>query len=249
MDFGLAEELRRRCSAEALRWQAKLRQLVAIPSVSSSASPEELVHAAAETATVLAGAGCEEVRLLETGGGPPAVFARGPRRPGPSVLLYAHYDVQPAGDLARWMSPPFVAVERDGRLYGRGSSDDKAGIVTHAAALSAWGDEVPISVSILVEGEEEVGSPHLGELLATYSDLLRADVVVLADCGNWDVGEPALTTSLRGLVDCTVEVRTGSRSLHSGIWGGPIPDALSALVRILCRLLDDHGGVAVGGLP
>ncbi|MGH3509039.1 MAG: M20/M25/M40 family metallo-hydrolase, partial [Nocardioidaceae bacterium] len=132
--------------------------------------------------------------------------------------------------------------------YGRGSADDKAGIAAHLAAIRAHGADLPVGVTVLVEGEEEVGSPTLQAFLDEYAELLAADVIVIADSGNWDIGVPALTTSLRGLVDCIVEVRTLEHAVHSGMWGGVVPDAVSALVRLLATLLDEEGNVAVEGL-
>jgi acetylornithine deacetylase/succinyl-diaminopimelate desuccinylase-like protein len=164
------------------------------------------------------------------------------------VLLYAHHDVQPVGDPDLWDSPPFEPTERGDRLYGRGAADDKAGIAAHLAAIRAHGDALPVGVTVLVEGEEEVGSPTLAAFLEAHQDLLAADVIVIADSGNWDIGEPALTTSLRGLVDCFIEVRTLDHAVHSGMWGGLVPDALTAMVRLLASLHDDDGNVAVAGL-
>jgi acetylornithine deacetylase/succinyl-diaminopimelate desuccinylase-like protein len=164
------------------------------------------------------------------------------------VLLYAHHDVQPEGDPSQWASPPFEPTERDGRLYGRGSADDKAGIATHLAAFRAHGGNPPVGVTVFVEGEEESGSPSLGALLAAHRDLLAADVIVIADSDNWSTEIPSLTVSLRGLADCVVEVATLDHGLHSGMWGGVVPDALSALVRLLASLHDDDGNVAVAGL-
>jgi cysteinylglycine-S-conjugate dipeptidase len=166
----------------------------------------------------------------------------------PTVLLYAHHDVQPVGDPADWDSDPFEPTERGSRLYGRGAADDKAGIAAHLAAVRAHGADLPVGVTVFVEGEEEVGSPTLGAFLEAHQDLLGADVIVIADSGNWDIGEPALTTSLRGLVDCFVEVRTLDHGVHSGMWGGVVPDALMVLVRLLATLHDDEGNVAVAGL-
>ncbi len=177
------------------------------------------------------------------------MVARRPAPEGaPTVLLYAHHDVQPVGDPADWDSEPFEPTERGDRLYGRGAADDKAGIAAHLAAIRAHGDDLPVGVTVLVEGEEEVGSPTLEAFLDEHQDLLAADVIVIADSGNWDIGEPALTTSLRGLVDCFVEVRTLDHGVHSGMWGGVVPDAVTAMVRLLATLHDDEGNVAVEGL-
>ena len=164
------------------------------------------------------------------------------------MLLYAHHDVQPVGDRSLWESDPFEPVERDGRLYGRGAADDKAGIMAHVAALRAFGDALPVGVVLFIEGEEEYGSDSLEQLLAEHRDEIASDVIVIADSGNWDIGVPALTTSLRGIVNCFVEVRTLDHAVHSGMFGGAVPDALTALVRLLATLHDDAGDVAVDGL-
>ena len=164
------------------------------------------------------------------------------------MLLYAHHDVQPPGDLALWHSDPFEPVERDGRLYGRGAADDKAGIMAHVAALRAFGDALPVGVTVFIEGEEEFGSGSLERLLTEYRDDLTADVIVIADSANWDIGVPAFTTSLRGLVNCVVTVRVLAQAVHSGIFGGAVPDALTVLCRLLATLHDEAGDVAVPGL-
>jgi acetylornithine deacetylase/succinyl-diaminopimelate desuccinylase-like protein len=166
----------------------------------------------------------------------------------PTVLLYAHHDVQPVGDPADWETEPFEPTERGDRLFARGAADDKAGIAAHLAAVRAWGDELPVGVTVLVEGEEEIGSPTLEAFLAEHRERLRADVIVIADSANWDIGVPALTTSLRGLVDCVVELRTLKHGVHSGMWGGIVPDALTALCRLVATLHDDRGNVAIDGL-
>jgi acetylornithine deacetylase/succinyl-diaminopimelate desuccinylase-like protein len=199
-------------------------------------------------AKLLQEAGFDDVQIVSEGGAP-AVIARHPAPPGaPTVLLYAHHDVQPEGDHTQWDSPPFVPTERDGRLYGRGSADDKAGIATHLAAFRAHDGGPPVGVTVFVEGEEESGSPSLPALLATYRDALACDVIVIADSDNWSVDVPSLTVSLRGLCDCVVEVATLDHGLHSGLWGGVVPDALSVLVRLLASLHHDDGSVAVEGL-
>jgi acetylornithine deacetylase/succinyl-diaminopimelate desuccinylase-like protein len=234
--------------------RAGLERLVRIPSVSSDPSAHAHVEASAvEVARQLSDAGLSEVEVVRADGGLPAVIGRRRGRPGaPTVLLYAHHDVQPAGDAGAWRSEPFTPVERDGRLYGRGAADDKAGIAVHCAALralqGAFGDDLRVGVGVLVEGEEEVGSPTLPALLAEHRDRLAADVLVLADSTNWRVGVPALTTSLRGGVSVVVEVATLRHAVHNGVYGGPVPDALTALSRLLATLHDDDGDVAVDGL-
>lgn len=241
------DDLRSTVDQQAATLRHDLERLVRIPSVSAPGfDPAEVRRTAEATADVLASAGLGDVRLLEVDGAHPAVFGEVAAPPkAPTVLLYAHHDVQPAGDEDDWESPPFEPVERGGRLYGRGTSDDKCGIAVHAAALRAHRGTPPVGVKVFVEGEEEIGSVHLGEFLHRYQDLLSADAIVIADSANWRVGHPALTTSLRGLVDCVVEVRTLRQGVHSGLFGGALPDALSTLVRLLATLHDDQGRVAI----
>ncbi|MDD4868895.1 MAG: M20/M25/M40 family metallo-hydrolase, partial [Mycobacterium sp.] len=226
-----------------------LEELVRIASVWADPDRRAEVHRSAQAvADLLSRAGFGDVCTVSEGGAP-AVIARHPAPPGaPTVLLYAHHDVQPEGDSGQWASPPFEPTERGGRLYGRGSADDKAGIATHLAAFRAHGGRPPVGVTVFVEGEEESGSPSLGRLLAAHRDTLAADVIVIADSENWTTDIPALTVSLRGLADCVVEVATLDHGLHSGLWGGVVPDALSVLVRLLASLHDDDGNVAVAGL-
>jgi cysteinylglycine-S-conjugate dipeptidase len=230
--------------------RADLEALVRIPSVSADPARAADVQRSAEvTAGLFRAEGFDDVQILTAGGGAPAVVARRPAPAGaPTVLLYAHHDVQPIGDPADWDSEPFEPTERGDRLYGRGAADDKAGIAAHLAAIRAHGDDLPVGITVLVEGEEEVGSPTLEAFLAEYQDLLAADVIVIADSGNWDIGKPALTTSLRGLVDCFVEVRTLDHGVHSGMWGGVVPDAVTTMARLLATLHDEDGNVAVEGL-
>lgn len=227
-----------------------LNRLVRIPSVSAPGFDAADVRRSAEaSANWLERSGFAGVRLLEIDGAHPAVFGSVPGPAGsPTVLLYAHHDVQPPGPGELWASPPFEPTERHGRLYGRGTADDKAGIAVHAAALQAWGGKPPVSVAVFIEGEEEIASVHLAEFLDKYAELLRADAIVLADCSNWSIGQPSLTTSLRGILDCVVEVRTLDHAVHSGIFGGPVPDALTALARLIATLHDATGNVAVEGL-
>jgi acetylornithine deacetylase/succinyl-diaminopimelate desuccinylase-like protein len=230
--------------------RADLEALVRIPSVSADPARADDVRRSAEaTAELFRAEGFDDVQILSAGGGAPAVVARRPAPEGaPTVLLYAHHDVQPTGDLAHWDSEPFEPTERGDRLYGRGTADDKAGIAAHLAAVRVFGTDLPVGVTVLVEGEEEVGSPTLELFLEEHQHLLEADVIVIADSGNWDIGVPALTTSLRGLVDGVVELRTLEHGVHSGMWGGVVPDAVTAMVRLLATLHDDKGNVAVEGL-
>lgn len=226
-----------------------LEDLVRIESVWADPARRDQVHRSAQAVVdLLSEAGFDDVRIVSEGGAP-AVIAHYPPPPGaPTVLLYAHHDVQPEGDRGQWHSSPFEPTERDGRLYGRGTADDKAGIATHLAAFRAHGGRPPVGVTVFVEGEEESGSPSLGRLLAAHRDALAADVIVIADSDNWSTTIPALTVSLRGMADFVVEVATLDHGLHSGLWGGVVPDALTVLVRLLASLHDDDGNVAVQGL-
>ena len=243
------DQLRTRVTEVLPGIRRDLEDLVRIESVSADPARSGEVQRSAEAVRDLfAAEGCETV-VVSASGGAPAVIAHKPGPTGaPTVLLYAHHDVQPENDHAEWDSPPFEPTERDGRLYARGAADDKAGIVAHLAALRVFGDDLPVGVTLFIEGEEEVGSDTLVDLLREHRDRLAADVIVIADSGNWDIGVPALTTSLRGLVRADVEVRTLTHAVHSGMWGGLVPDALMALSRLLTSLHDEVGNVAVDGL-
>ncbi|MFJ6002310.1 dipeptidase [Arthrobacter sp. NPDC092385] len=236
----------------------QLSSLVAIQGIAWEAfDATELDRSAEAVAELIRGAGIDDVRILrvDNGGTPggPAVVARRPAAAGrPTVLLYAHHDVQPPGDPALWETEPFVATERNGRLYGRGAADDKAGIMAHVGAIGALtqvlGDSFGVGVTLFIEGEEEAGSPTFRAFLETYRDDLEADVIIVADSSNWKVGVPALTTSLRGLVDGTIEVQVLDHAVHSGMFGGPVLDAPTLLARLIATLHDDAGDVAIAGL-
>ena len=242
------EQVRAAVAAQMPGVRADLENLVRIPGIAFDGFDfAEVERSAQAVAELLRGVGLT-VEIARAGG-QPAVIGHRPAPPGaPTVLLYAHHDVQPIGDRTAWLSEPFEPTERDGRLYGRGCADDKAGVMAHVAALRAFGDDLPVGVVVFVEGEEEFGSDSLEELLRVHRDKLAADVIVIADSGNWDIGQPALTTSLRGIVNSFVEVRTGSHAVHSGMFGGAMPDALMTLSRLLATLHDDTGEVAVAGL-
>ena len=227
-----------------------LEALVRIESVSADPERAGEVQRGAEAVRDLFAAEGFDTQITSIAGGRAAVIAhkRSSREGAKTVLLYAHHDVQPENDHAEWDSPPFEPTERDGRLYARGAADDKAGIVAHLGALRVHGDDLPVNVVMFVEGEEEIGSPTLVPFLEQHLEDLRSDVIVIADSANWSIGVPALTTSLRGLVRLDVEVRTLDHAVHSGMWGGLVPDSLMTLSRVIATLHDDDGNVAVEGL-
>lgn len=236
-----------------------LSDLVRIPGIAWPAFPIENLHQSAERVA-------EEFRLTgifetveirhsvvngETGA--PAIVARRAARNGrPQVLLYAHHDVQPPGDAEKWGTPPFQPTVIDGRIYGRGAADDKAGIVAHLTAIQVLRDMVgpdfELGISVFIEGEEEAGSPTFRKFLEENRDVLEADVIIVADSSNWTTSIPALTTTLRGLVSQVIEVSTLDHALHSGMYGGAVPDAMTAIIKLLATLHDADGNVNVHGL-
>lgn len=243
-------EIRQAVEEDAPRIRDELEQLIRIPSVSAPGYPASEVRRSAEVvARMMENSGLTGVRLLEIEGAHPAIYGEMSGPPGaPTVLLYAHHDVQPPGPDAQWDTTPFEPFERNGRLFGRGSADDKAGIVLHLASIRALRNNLPVTIKVFIEGEEEIGSAHLVDFLNEYTELLSSDAIVIGDAGNWRIGTPTLTTSLRGLVDCKVTIRTLRYAVHSGSFGGTYPDANTALARVLASLHHDDGSVAVEGL-
>lgn len=240
---------------------ADLGALVRIPSIAFPGFDRAEVERSAEAVRgLLDGLGIfdrVEVKTAPVAGsgerGMPAVLATRPARNGrPTILLYAHHDVQPVGDETLWESAPFEPTVRDGRLYGRGAADDKAGIMAHVGALRAFvetvGTDFDLGINLFIEGEEEAGSGSFAAFLSENADALRADVIVVADSGNWDAVTPALTVSLRGNARFTLGVKTLHHASHSGMFGGAVPDAMLATTKLLSTLWDADGGVAVDGL-
>lgn len=238
---------------------AELASLVRIPSVSWDAFDPAEVRASAEHIAELAretgffhSVRIEQAELEPGVLGQPAVLAHRPAEPGfPHVVLYAHHDVQPPGDAALWTSAAYEPTLRDDRLYGRGSSDDKAGVVTHLAAVRALqtlGGEPRIGVTLFVEGEEENGSRSFAQFLHDHRAELAGDVIVVCDSDNVDTEQPALTVALRGNVTFRMTVRTLEHANHSGMFGGAVPDALMALIRLINGCWNENGSVAIPGL-
>lgn len=228
----------------------RLEALVRIPSIAFPGFDPEPVHAmGAAVVELFEAAGASGVKLLDVPGGYPCVYADLPGPAGsPTVLLYAHYDVQPAPKSQGWTSEPFDPVTKaDGRIYGRGAADDKSGLVIHYGTLALLGPDRPCSVKILVEGEEETIS-HLEAFVEDNPELFAADAYVIADIGPQKVGRPGLTTALRGDVACTVTVRTLANPVHSGMFGGAAPDALTAMIRVLDSLHDENGDTVIAGV-
>ena len=246
-------DLRTRVSSLMPQALEDLAELVGCKSVADPRQfpASECLRAAQLVIEKFTDAGLQDLRLEQTPDGHPAVFGEIPPPSGaPTVLLYCHYDVQPPLDPTgtAWKSPPFELTERDGRWYGRGSSDCKGNIVAHLTALRALGADLPVGIKLIAEGSEEQGTGGLEAFVPTHADLLRADAIIVADVGNFALGVPTLTTALRGLTNVTVTVSSLQGAMHSGMFGGPAPDALLALIRMLATLRDAHGNTTIQGL-
>ncbi|WP_335980013.1 dipeptidase [Streptomyces sp. CA2R106] len=235
------------------RARTELAELVSFASVADERQypRSELRKAADWIAAALTADGFEDVALLDTPDGTQSVYGLLPGPAGaPTVLLYAHYDVQPPLDEAQWLSPPFELTERDGRWYGRGAADCKGGLLMHLTALRALRAHggVPVNVKVIVEGSEEQGTGGLERYAEAHPELLTADAIVIGDTGNFRVGLPTVTASLRGMAMAEVRVSTLAGNLHSGQFGGAAPDALAALIQMLASLRDASGATTVDGL-
>ena len=245
-------DLRSRITELMPQAREELAELVAIKSVADPRQfpPEECHRAAQWVLDHFAALGFDDARLAETADGSNAVVgSRQCTRPdAPTVLLYAHYDVQPPLDDAAWQTPPFELVEKDGRWYGRGTADCKGNILMHLLALRALGQDVPVNLKLVVEGSEEQGTGGLEAFVVDNADLLRADTILVCDTGNAAVGQPAATVSLRGMVNVVVTVEALASEVHSGMFGGAAPDALAALIAMLASLRDAAGNTTVEGL-
>jgi len=231
-----------------------LYDLIKIPSVSfPDFDPTTLDKSADAVANILKKSGLENVRLLKLQDTFPYIYGDHLHQPGkPTVLLYAHHDVQPPGREEVWETPPFEPIKKDGpdgeRIYGRGSADDKAGILVHTAAISAYLSvlkKLPLNVKVIIEGEEEIGSPHLSKFLNTHKDMMAADFMILTDTANYDCGIPSLTVGLRGIVAVELELRALTKTVHSGFWGGLAPDPAMALTKMLSDLVDENGKITI----
>ena len=226
-----------------------LKLLVKIESISSEKKHYKDVEQSAESVKDLfEGLGLTS-KISKSNEGMPAVLAQTEQDPTKkTVLLYAHHDVQPVGDLSLWETDPFVPEIIDGRLYGRGSGDNKAGVVTHYEVVKALKDNPPVNIKIFIEGEEEIGSPTMEQFIKENKEDLEADVIVIADSGNIKSGLPTVTTSLRGLVDGTIVVDQPMKAVHSGLGGGIVPDAFMVLSRIISSFHNEKGELQIEGL-
>src|SRR3954452_17447846 len=250
-----ATDLRGAVGALMGRAKDDLAELVTFKSVADPKQypPEECQKAAQWVIDAFADAGLQDVMMSPTADGSMAVHGHADGPAGtPTVLLYCHYDVQPPLGEDDWTSPVFELTERDGRWYGRGSADCKGNTVMHLTALRALqernGGGFPCGVKLICEGSEEQGTGGLEAFVPENADLLRADTILLVDTGNFAVGVPTLTTSLRGMTSVDITLRGLGSAMHSGMFGGPAPDALLGLIQLLASLHDEHGNTTVDGL-
>ncbi|WP_442972062.1 dipeptidase [Rhodococcus sp. P1Y] len=247
----MMSEVRARVAADMPRAWRELSDLVRFRSVADERQypRQECVGAAEWVRDAFLDAGITSAELIDTVDGSLAVVGHRPAPEGaPTVLLYSHYDVQPDGERSLWSSEPFELTERDGRWYGRGAADCKGNVIMHLLALRAIGDDLGVGITVVSEGSEEMGTGGLEHLVVDRPELFASDIIVVADTGNAEVGQPTLTTTLRGIANVIVRIDTLEGEVHSGMYGGPAPDALAALIQLLSTLRDEHGNTVVDGL-
>ena len=226
-----------------------LSEMVKIPSISSDKNHRDDVDTSAQFVEKLFADLGLNTQVIKVPGGMPAVVAHTEIDPDKkTVLLYAHHAVQPVGDISLWNTDPFQPEIIDGRLYGRGSGDNKAGVVVHYNVVKKLLEDLPVNIRIFIEGEEEIGSPTMSDFIEQNREALEADVIVIADSGNVKIGVPTVTTTLRGLVDGFIEVDQPMRPVHSGMGGGIVPDAFIGLSKIIASFHDDEGNLKIEGL-
>jgi acetylornithine deacetylase/succinyl-diaminopimelate desuccinylase-like protein len=226
-----------------------LSEMVEIKSISSDKNYRDDVDTSAQFVENLFADLGLNTQVIKVAGGMPAVVANTEIDPSKkTVLLYAHHDVQPVGDLDLWNTEPFDPVVKEGRLYGRGSGDNKSGVVVHYNVVKELLNDLPVNIRIFIEGEEEIGSPTMSDFIEQNRDALEADVIVIADSGNVKIGVPTVTTTLRGLVDAIIEVDQPMRPIHSGVGGGVVPDAFMVLSRIIASFHNEKGELMIEGL-
>ena len=226
-----------------------LSEMVEIKSISSDKNHRDDVDASAQFVENLFADLGLNTQVIKVAGGMPAVVAHTDiDTTKKTVLLYAHHDVQPVGDIDLWKTDPFDPVIKEGRLYGRGSGDNKAGVVVHYNVVKQLLNDLPVNIRIFIEGEEEIGSPTMSDFIEQNREALEADVIVIADSGNVKIGVPTITTSLRGLADAIIEVDQPMRPIHSGMGGGIVPDAFMVLSRIIASFHNEKGELMIEGL-
>jgi acetylornithine deacetylase/succinyl-diaminopimelate desuccinylase-like protein len=248
--MGDVEQVRTAAAAMMPTIKEALDRMVSVPSVAFPGYPPEPVHQMSATVLELfQDVGVYNAALQDVPEGYPPIYGTIEGPPGsPVVVLYAHYDVQPAPPEQGWTSDPWTATKKDdGRVYGRGAADDKGGLAIHLGTLRHFQGSPPCTIKVIFEGMEETNS-NLEAFVEAHPDLFACDLFVVCDMGNLEVGEPTLTTTLRGDVACVVTVKTLEHPLHSGVFGGPVPDAMMALAHLLATLHDEQGNVAVEGV-
>lgn len=248
------EEIRTRVESDFNRIVDVLNQKIALQSISAKGiTADHMKRSAQFVADLLREVGVDTkvVQSHNPDGTPGAwevIGSKNVSEDAPTVLLYAHHDVQPVPDPSVWNTDPFVGTEIDTRLYGRGAADDGGGIAIHSGALKALGDDLKVNIKVFIEGEEEMGSPSFIPFIEEHRDEFASDVIIVADSGNWSAEIPSLTTSLRGNTDIDVHIKALEHPVHSGQYGGPILDANTLAAMLISSMYDANGDLAVPGV-